>query len=119
MQKKKKLNWSDERTAQLRLLWGTHSTKEIAEIMGISTDAVTGRATRCGLPSRNTKAEKVAPKSESVTFSQLNKHHCRYILASGRYCGKRKQDGSSYCPEHKILCTQEDRIMKPLFVKGD
>ena len=45
----------------------------------------------------------------SVALIDLQYWHCRAPFSSdggARYCGKRKQDGSSYCPEHHLRFTQ-------------
>ncbi len=47
------MDWTDAKVAQLRELWGAdHSTREIADRMGMSKSAVVGKAHRLNLPSR-------------------------------------------------------------------
>lgn len=41
--------WTPEKTAKLRSLEG-HTSREIAEILGVSRNAVVGKASRMGVP---------------------------------------------------------------------
>jgi hypothetical protein len=56
---------------------------------------------------------------DAVALVDLQSHHCRYPLddESGRtfFCGKAKQEGSSYCPEHHDRCTHKQPPVSRLF----
>jgi GcrA cell cycle regulator len=42
-----------------------------------------------------------------LRFEQLVSDSCRYVYGDGvpfTFCGHRQQEGSSYCPHHKMLC---------------
>lgn len=43
-----------------------------------------------------------------ITIFDLQPQHCRYILASGFYCGEpRANEQGSYCTSHHELCYQK------------
>ena len=59
--------WTPERLATLRAEWATDaSTAEIGRRMGITKNAVVGKARRMGLPAREVPANIVSPKSRGV-----------------------------------------------------
>lgn len=45
-----------------------------------------------------------------VHLTELEPHHCRFIsgdptkMNAGVFCGREKQKGSSYCPDHHKIC---------------
>ena len=50
----------------------------------------------------------------NLSLIQLHPNSCRYPTGHNppyRYCGKHKQDGSSYCPEHHALCHYKSRTL--------
>ena len=64
------MDWNDETIARIRALWSEgHSTAEIGRRMGISKNAVVGKAHRLNLPARpspirrGTGEKRVAPRS--------------------------------------------------------
>ncbi len=73
--------WTPERLATLRAEWATDaSTAEIGRRMGISKNAVIGKARRLGLPAREAPANIVSPRSRVMvarpaarTFRELPK----------------------------------------------
>jgi GcrA cell cycle regulator len=59
--------WTPERLAMLRTEWATDaSTAEIGRRMGITKNAVIGKARRLGLPAREAPANIASPKSRGM-----------------------------------------------------
>ena len=50
---------------------------------------------------------------EPLTLVRLQKHQCRYPLrgdgANMEFCGAARQDESSYCEKHRLLCVASTR----------
>lgn len=109
---------------------------DVADALGVSRNAVAGRAHRMRMKvnvgarkARNVerrpklvvlKPPKPKPRPEPgpytgmVSFSKLAWHHCRYPLGTDKrgrllYCGKTRDGMVSYCPEHRKLCLHQSR----------
>jgi GcrA cell cycle regulator len=68
--------WTEERLATIRAEWATGaSTAEIGRRMGITKNAVVGKARRMGLPSREAPANIVSPKSRGVVSRPAARAH--------------------------------------------
>lgn len=121
----RKVNDWSQLDAQLIELWADHSitTREIGDKLGVSKNAVIGRAHRLHLPARpngfpwlnvRTHAPRPTvaprPKPEKNCFSLLDLSHdlCHWPVNSpargGEYlfCGNPVETGS-YCPEHAAI----------------
>lgn len=112
--------WTEERTKLLKKLWQSgKTTVEIGRMLGISKNAVVGKAHRLGLPTRPSpiKAEKkeiVKEKPQKigyVSLMDLKLSSCRWPIGdpkedSFHFCGAQTTTGKPYCPEHcKIAYT--------------
>jgi GcrA cell cycle regulator len=107
--------WTDKRTAMLRDLHEQGlSFSDIADKLGVKRNACIGKAHRLGLAARPARDYSGAPAiqaapppvgfAEPVTLMGLQSHHCRWPIGDpGLFCGAVKQDGSSYCPEHRRI----------------
>lgn len=105
-------SWNEDRVTRLTDLWAAGLTaSEIGLCLGISRDAVIGKAHRLGLPGRGA-AEDSFPPLESL--QPLTGHAQDAVQPSGcqwpfgdpgepgfRFCGAKRHGHRSYCPEHR------------------
>lgn len=133
--------WTDEQTERLRKMWlDGYRAADIGAELGVSKNAVIGRAHRMGLAThksaprilrpagprlpRSTKPPapkpvgvKItdaipAPPVRPVTITDLESRHCRWIRDDGLYCGGDKVVGS-YCGSHaRRAYVQRDQLQK-------
>ena len=93
--------WTPALVEQLRSLWQTGaSTAEIGRRLGISKNAVVGKAHRLGLDSR---AAPVAARAPVVVA--LSRHACQWPVGHPgetgfHFCGSPSAQGKPYCNEH-------------------
>lgn len=57
----------------------------------------------------------LAQRAKHIAFIDLEPQHCRFPYGLGPYtfCGHDKADGSTYCPEHHLLCCTEVKPRLP------
>lgn len=106
--------WTDDRIAKLKKLWSEGlTTGEIGKRLGVSKNAVVGKAHRLGLKSRPSPirraAKKAEPKKEEVkkvfTLADLTSQTCRWPDGDPKhdnfhFCGQPVFHGKPYCLEH-------------------
>lgn len=106
--------WTDEMVAELAKLWNEGlTTVEIGRKLGVSKNAVVGKAHRLGLESRPSpikrqkkKEEKAAPKKKKyITLMDLTSRMCRWPIGDPKdenfhFCGREIPVGGVYCPQH-------------------
>jgi GcrA cell cycle regulator len=120
-------DWNADAIETLKtMLAAGRSSREIAEALGVTRNAVIGKSRRIGLnfaappgkpPKPRPSRRKPPPPKASfpflrrpkpkpagpVHFKDLEPHHCRWIQnapSSQLYCGAERVEGSSYCNAH-------------------
>ena len=93
--------WTGERVAELRRLWDEGlSTAEIGRRLGVSKNAVVGKAHRLGLPPRQSPIRRAPRPVVSMPGPT-----CQWPFGDPgdpdfHFCGKRVLPGKPYCAEH-------------------
>ncbi len=68
------MEWNDETIARIRVLWSEgHSTAEIGRRMGISKNAVVGKAHRLALPARPSPIRRGTGEKRAATRSTIRR----------------------------------------------
>ena len=94
--------WTPNLVEQLRSLWQTEaSTAEIGRRLGISKNAVVGKAHRLGLANRAAPVAARAP----VVVSISSRQSCQWPVghpgeSDFHFCGSPSTPGKPYCSEH-------------------
>jgi GcrA cell cycle regulator len=117
--------WNDEKIAKLKKLWQEGlTTGEIGKRLGVSKNAVVGKAHRLGLKGRPSPIKRpeaanvaapapaagpvAAPKKDQAkifTLTDLTHNTCRWPIGDPKhedfhFCGKPIYPGKPYCLEH-------------------
>lgn len=104
--------WTDDRIAKLKKFWSDGlTTGEIGKRLGVSKNAVVGKAHRLKLKGRPSPIRragtKPAPKKEThvYTLADLNSQTCRWPIGDPKeedfyFCGKPVIQGKPYCLDH-------------------
>ena len=105
--------WNDEKIARLKKLWSEGlTTGEIGKRLGVSKNAVVGKAHRLGLKGRPSpikrqpnKPVEVNKETRVFTLTDLSAQTCRWPIGDPkhedfRFCGKPVAAGKPYCGEH-------------------
>lgn len=102
--------WTEDAVDILRTMWTEgRSAREIGERLGMTRNAVIGKANRLGL---SHKAQPPAPKVEVQTYApgtlDLNERMCRWPIghpgdADFHFCGNARIAGRPYCERHCAL----------------
>lgn len=96
------MTWTPDRIDLLTRLWSSGMpTAQIGKELGITKNAVVGKAHRMGLPERASPISK-KPAAKVV---ELTAHSCRWPEghpgeAGFHFCGKQVMNGKPYCAEH-------------------
>jgi GcrA cell cycle regulator len=120
-------DWNADALATLKtMLAAGSSSREIAEALGVTRNAVIGKSRRIGLnfaappgkPPKPRRSRRKPPRPNvqfpflrrpkpkptgPVHFKDLEPHHCRWIPgqpSTMTYCGAERVEGSSYCSAH-------------------
>ena len=125
--------WSAEFTNTLKALWATWTAGELCKLMGITRNAIIGKANRLKLPRKKpsgngkAKPQRVGPRIRPPVFyvatqpapvieldflglsiEEIQSHECHYPHGGEGspivFCGQAVEINSSYCPFHKKLC---------------
>jgi GcrA cell cycle regulator len=109
------IGWNDEKINRLKKLWAEGlTTGEIGKRLGVSKNAVVGKAHRLELkgrpspikrPPRTAETHKKPPETRVFTLTDLSSQTCRWPIGDPkhedfRFCGKPVQAAKPYCSEH-------------------
>ncbi|MCP4395006.1 MAG: global cell cycle regulator GcrA-like protein [Alphaproteobacteria bacterium] len=105
--------WTDEMVEELSLLWQEGlTTGEIGKKLGVSKNAVVGKAHRLGLEGRPSPikrtagdGKKVKKEKKKIGIVDLHSRACRWPIGDPRdddfhFCDKEAIPGKPYCLEH-------------------
>ena len=105
--------WNEDRLVMLRELWAEGvSVTQIGRALGVTRNAVVGKAQRLGLPRRRSPIPEVAApavkgrrRALQEVAEQWARTRCSWPIGdpqnSGfRFCGAPVSDGRPYCEEH-------------------
>jgi len=123
--------WTDELIEQLKALWAEGlTTGDIGKKLGISKNAVVGKAHRLGLKGRPSPIKREASGSDSTSpetpaakprakakavepkkiksLVDLSAHTCRWPIGDPKepnfhFCGANAMAGKPYCAEHAAI----------------
>jgi len=100
------VDWTPERTTALMALWSEDlSTAEIGRRLGITKNAVIGKAHRLGLPPRRPPAPPKAENTDVVRLETLTSGMCSWPIGEPgdegfQFCGEPAVEGKPYCAHH-------------------
>lgn len=104
------MTWTVERVLELRKLWATGaSTAEIGRRLGVSKNAVVGKAHRSGLAPRPSPIRRLPasppPPARPVRLAPLGKAVCYWPYGDPQdddfhFCGAEAEPGKPYCAKH-------------------
>lgn len=105
------LEWTEERIEKLSELWSQElSTAEIGKILGITKNAVVGKAHRLGLPKRQSPIRRSAskpkaPKPDLIRLENLDRGMCCWPSGDPNdddfhFCGQPAIATRPYCLDH-------------------
>jgi GcrA cell cycle regulator len=103
--------WTDESVEILRTMWlEGRSAREIGDRLGMTRNAVIGKANRLGLShkSKTTPPRPAVPtevKNRAMSPLDLNERMCRWPIghpgdADFHFCGSSRIPGRPYCEDH-------------------
>ena len=98
--------WTPERTGALIAFWNDGLTaSEIGDRLGVTKNAVVGKAFRLDLARRRTSAPPNSDDKNVIPLAGLTSGMCRWPLgetngAGYHFCGESAEQGKPYCPTH-------------------
>ena len=108
--------WTDETVDVLKALWGDgRSAREIAGRLGMTRNAVIGKANRLGLShksrpqaARKEPAPRVSEHGQPMSPLELTERMCRWPIghpgdADFRFCGNQRVPSRPYCEQHCMM----------------
>ena len=103
------MTWTAERVSELRKLWATGaSTAEIGRRLGVSKNAVVGKAHRTGLAPRPSPIRRPAvmpPPARPMRVAAVGRARCKWPFGDPQhddfhFCEAAAMAGKPYCAEH-------------------
>lgn len=107
--------WTPAKVSDLKRLYGTMPTRALAELIGISRNAVIGKAYRLGLSTPKPKEVQRMPTPETKTPMDRK---CTYIAKdlrdpTWRYCHKPALPGQSWCAACRAIVWRPKEPERP------
>ena len=109
--------WSDKRKKELEYLINKgHTSKEVAEILGITKNMV------IGMSNRLKKKKGMNIKNTEENAQNIKEHKCQYPFGDAtkgnfRFCGYPVLPGKPYCASHCAVCYVVYKKEKDLYQK--
>ena len=98
------MSWNEENIRELRRLWDAgYSASAIGKQIGITKNAVIGKAHRLGLKSRPSPI-----KRKTFVLPTTNERMCQWPIGNPgepgfRFCDQPAAPGRPYCNEHCVM----------------
>lgn len=95
------MSWTEERVDELKHLWEAGvGTAEIGDRLGMTKNAIIGKAHRIGL-----KQRRASPKRTRARIVRMNGQSCQWPIGDPRdpsfhMCGEPALEGKPYCADH-------------------
>lgn len=111
------MTWTQERVAKLERLWQEGlTTAEIGRALGISKNAVVGKAHRLRLPSRQSPIRREAKPAPVVREGGAGS--CQWPIGDPvhpgfHFCGAPVLPGKPYCPQHCAMAYTRVSVSEP------
>ena len=105
-EKNMSVDWPTARTNKLIQLWNQGvPTSKIGEKLGVTKNAVVGKANRLGLPKRQSPIKNKNPTGDVIKLEKLSAGMCSWPEGDPgtpgfRFCGKPTVPDKPYCAEH-------------------
>jgi len=99
------MSWTDSQVDELRKLWdGSHTAAQIGRMLGVSKNAVIGKANRLGLSPKRGERQK-GPQLVATSPVLSTPRSCAWpvgdpMKADFRFCGAPVVEGKPYCQDH-------------------
>ena len=99
------MSWTETQVAELRKLWSEpHTAAQIGRKLGVSKNAVIGKAYRLGLPPKRGERQK-GPRLVATSPALSTPRSCAWPVgdptdADFHFCGSAVVPGRPYCAEH-------------------
>ncbi|HKK30751.1 MAG TPA: GcrA family cell cycle regulator [Alphaproteobacteria bacterium] len=99
------MSWTDSQIAELRKLWSEpHTAAQIGQLLGVSKNAVIGKAYRLGLPPKRGDRQR-GPALVAVSPQVSSPRSCAWPIGDPttpdfHFCGGSVLPGKPYCASH-------------------
>ena len=110
------MSWTDSQVVELRKLWSEpHTAAQIGRMLGVSKNAVIGKAYRLGLPPKRGERQR-GPALVAVSPQISTPRACAWPIGDPatedfHFCGGPVEPGTPYCAAHcSVAYTQFRKV---------